>query len=495
MEKKPVWPILRMIIFLGQLFFQALSTTLVLKLNMLPGKMIAVFIGAMVVLAACTGLLVFINVTGKLDLWRKIISGTLAVLIMLGCAAMVRVAIDAENFVDDVTGDFENTRNTYIIVLSDNGVESVKATKGYSFGVLEDFDLEHTQQMIDLVCQETGEELNLVNFSHAAAMFQALYSREVDALIVHGVSLSLMIEQPGYEDILSRIRIVHTLPYKDTEPEADSNKDTLRESFVMYISGSDTRNTYLVGGLSDTNILAAVNPNTKQVLLVNTPRDFYVPNPAGMGAMDKLTHCGNYGIDCSVEALETLYQIDVQHYMQINFTGFKKLIDAIDGITVYSDQAFTAVTGTYIQAGENYLDGQKALDFARERYNVRGGDDTRGQNQMRVIGAVVDKLSSSKTLISNYSAILDSLEGMFITNFTQEEISDFVKKQLEEMGPWSVQSYAVTGTAAYAETYSWKGEELYVTLPDETTVAYASDLIFRVMEGEILTAEDLTGPK
>ncbi len=495
MEKKPVWPVFRMIIFLGQLFFQALSTTLVLRLNMLPGKFVALFLGAMVVLAVCTGLLVFMNVTGKLDLWRKIISGVLAFMIMLGCAGILRVALDARKLVDDVTGDFGNTRNTYIIVLPDNTVESVKETKGYRYGVLEDFDLEHTQQMIDLIQKEIGEQINLINYQQASVMLEALFNREVDALIMHGVSLSLMIEQPGYEDLLSRIRVLHTLPYKDVEPEDNSNKETLRDSFVMYISGSDTRSTYLNGGLSDTNILAAVNPNTKQVLLVNTPRDYYVPNPAGNGALDKLTHCGNYGIECSVEALETLYQIEVDHYMQINFTGFKKLIDAIDGITVYSDQAFTAVTGTYFQKGENILDGQKALDFARERYNLRGGDDTRGQNQMRVIGAVVDKLSSSKTIISNYSEILDSLEGMFVTNFTREEISDFVKAQLEEMGPWTVRSFAVTGTGGYAETYSWKGEELYITWPDEAGVAYASNLISRILTGEILTVEDLTMPE
>ncbi len=495
MEKKRLWPIFRAIIFLVQLFFQSMCTTIVLRLNMLPDKYVILFIGAMVVFAVCTGLLVFLNVRGKIALWRKIVSGILALVISLGCGMIFKLALDASKLVQNVTTDITDTRNTYVVVLNDNEAQTVKDTKGYLYGTLEDYDVEHTQQMLTYIEQETGEAVKLANYTQSSLMAEALYNREVDALIMNGASISILIEQPEFEDFLSRARLLYTLPYEAEQPKEDKEKDSVEGPFVVYISGSDTRSKRLSVSRSDVNIIAVVNPETKQILLVNTPRDYYVPNPAGKGALDKLTHCGNYGVTCSMEALAGFYETEIDYYGQINFTGFEKLIDAIGGITVVAEHSFTAITGDYFKKGENEVDGEKALAFARERYNVSGGDNTRGKHQMQVIATVIAKLSSSKTLITNYADILKSLEGMFATNFTAEEISTLVKMQMEDMTPWNVQSFAVTGKGAYAETYSWKGQELYVMHPNENAVNHAKTLINRVLEGETLTAEDLTVPE
>ena len=497
MEKKSLWPVFRAILFLGQLFLQALCTTFVLRLDILPQKYMIVFLAAMVMLAVCTGLLIFVNVRGKIALWRKIFSGMLALVVMLGSGLVFKIALDAQKLMQDFTANVTNTRDTYLVVLADDKVQAVKDTKGYRFGILENYDVEHTQQMLDYIQQQTGETPVVSGYSQATLMVDALYNEDVDALIMNGVSISLMAEQEGYENFYSRVRLLHTLPYQEVVKEPEENKypQAMKEPFVVYISGSDTRNAMLKGGLSDVNIIAVVNPSTKQVLLLNTPRDYYVPNPAGDGALDKLTHCGNYGVSCSMEALGTLYNTKISYYGRINFVGFKKLIDAVDGVTVVADHSFTAITGDYFPKGENTLNGEKALAFARERKNVAGGDNGRGKNQMKVITAVINKMSSSKTLIANYSDILKSLEGMFETNFTPEEMSDLVKMQMEDMSPWNVQSFAVSGKGGYAETYSWKGQELYVTWPNEDTVEYAKTLINRVLEGETLTAEDMVMPE
>lgn len=495
MEKKNLWPIFRAIIFLGQIFLQTLCTTMIWKLNMLPDKHLILFVGAMVMFAVCTGILVFVNVPNKFALWRKVVSGVLALLVMIGCGVVFKIALDAHNLMQNVTGDTPDVRNTYIVVLNDNAAQCVQDTKGYRYGVLEDYDVEHTQQMLSYIEQVTGNTVTLTNYTQLPLMADALYNGEVDALIMNGASLSLLVEQEGLEDFLSRARLLYTLPYQVEKPNEDKTNDSVRDPFVVYISGSDTRSKLLRVSRSDVNILAVVNPSTKQILLVNTPRDFYVPNPAGKGALDKLTHCGNYGATCSVEALAGFYETEIAYYGQINFVGFEKLIDAIDGITVVADHSFTGLSKYYFQKGENTLDGAQALAFARERYNVSGGDRGRGNNQMKVIKAVIDKMTSSKTLIANYSEILKSLEGMFVTNFTPEEIGDLVKLQMEDMTPWTVNSFAVTGTGGYAETYSWKGQELYVMYPDEKTVNHAKTLITRVLKGETLTAEDMVVPQ
>ena len=146
---------------------------------------------------------------------------------------------------------------------------------------------------------------------------------------------------------------------------AEANKIT-KEPFVIYLSGVDTRGELTEKARSDVNILAVVNPQTKQVALINTPRDYYV-DLAGTNSKDKLTHAGLYGVETSMATLGNLYGVSVDHYIRINFAGFISVVDALGGVDVYSDQAFTSVGSpgyydptTFVE-GWNHLDGKAAL--------------------------------------------------------------------------------------------------------------------------------------
>lgn len=271
--------------------------------------------------------------------------------------------------------------------------------------------------------------------------------------------------------------------------EIPAPKDPTGEAFAVYLSGSDTRGSTLTKSRSDVNIIAVVNPVGQQLLLVNTPRDYYVSNPAANGAKDKLTHCGLYGTGNSGQALSNLYGIPIAYVAQINFKGFETLIDALGGVTVYSDYAFTTTEGGYyIQKGENTLNGAQTLSFARERYHLPGGDNTRGQNQMKVIAALVRQVSPD-TLIANYREILNSLEGMFATNMSLSTITKLVTTQIGDLNQWEIFSYSVTGTEGSDYNYSL-GATAYVTYPDQQSVQIAAALMQRVLDGDLLTAED-----
>ena len=161
------------------------------------------------------------------------------------------------------------------------------------------------------------------------------------------------------------------------------------------------------------------------------------------------------------------------------------------GITVYAEKSFMAGHKVRIEKGENHLNGYEALCFARERYNVSGGDRGRGKNQMKVIKAVLEKMTSGTTLISNYGKILASLEGMFKTNVSSEEISMLVKMQLSDMASWEIYSYAVDGTGGSAKTYSSPGHNAYVMYPNEKMVKKASQLAKSVLAGEMISDADL----
>ena len=269
---------------------------------------------------------------------------------------------------------------------------------------------------------------------------------------------------------------------------AEANKIT-KEPFVVYLSGVDTRGDLTDKARSDVNIIAAVNPVTKQVVLINTPRDYYV-DLAGTNSKDKLTHAGLYGVQTSMDTLGNLYGVDVQHYIRINFAGFINIIDALGGVDVYSDQAFTSVGSpgyydptTFVE-GWNHLDGKAALAFARERHAFKTGDVQRGINQMKVIDAMLNKIKSP-ALLMGFSKIMDSAADCFVTSLSQNQISALVRMQLSDFAEWNIERYTVTGTSGSStKCYSAKGQKLYVMKPDEASVAKAKEMIAAVMGGE-----------
>ena len=493
MKRERIWTILQIIALCVMTISECLVLALIIQLNVLPEKFLAVLIAALIVVSMYLTLFMFVRIRAYVAMWRKIVSFIMAIVIACGCILASKVALDAYQLVNGMTNGVANVRNTYVLVLNDDSAQDLSDTKDYRYAALENYDVVHTEQMIALIEGETKKDVSIKYFSNASALADALYSNQVDALIMNGASISLLTEQDGYKDFLIRARFLYTLPY-ETEIENNTVDFSTKKPFAVYISGSDTRSSKLEIGRSDVNILVVVNPVTKQILLVNTPRDYYVPNPAGNGVLDKLTHCSNYGVDCTMEALEGLYELDISYYARINFVGFEALIDAIDGVTIYSEERFMANGRSFIDYGENHLMGQAALDFSRDRYHVSGGDRTRGKNQMKVLTAVINKMTSSSTLISNYGPIMKSLEGMFATNFQNDEISEIVKMQLSEMPKWNIQSYAVSGSGDMQETYSWPGEKLWVMQPDMKTVAYARELVQRALDGEILTAEDMKMP-
>ena len=269
---------------------------------------------------------------------------------------------------------------------------------------------------------------------------------------------------------------------------AEANKIT-KEPFVVYLSGVDNCGELTEKARSDVNILAVVNPTTKQAALINTPRDYYV-DLAGTDSKDKLTHAGLYGVETSMATLGNLYGVNVEHYLRINFAGFINIIDAIGGVDVYSDQAFTSVGSpgyydpTTFAEGWNHLDGKSALAFARERHAFKTGDIQRGINQMKVIDAMVNKLKSP-ALLMGFSKLMDAAADCFVTSLSQEQISALVRMQLGDLANWDIQSYTVTGSGAKStKCYSAKGQSLYVMKPDENSVNEAKALIAAVLGGE-----------
>ena len=261
---------------------------------------------------------------------------------------------------------------------------------------------------------------------------------------------------------------------------ADSRQTINNGIFNVYISGIDTTGSISNVARSDANILATVNTKTHEVLLTSIPRDYYVTLHSKK-AKDKLTHSGIYGVSETVTTVEDLLDIDINYYVRVNFTTLIKLVDTLGGVSVYSDYNFTTAGYTFSK-GYNRLNGKEALAFSRERYSFANGDNQRVKNQQQVIEAIINKVLDSKTILTKHTSILNSMEGSFQTNISQDEVSKLVQDQLNNMSSWKILNNSLTGTGSYGPTYSMGSQELYIMLPDSTSVQNAKQQIKSVMD-------------
>lgn len=251
--------------------------------------------------------------------------------------------------------------------------------------------------------------------------------------------------------------------------------DVTTQPFNVYISGIDVYGEITTESRSDVNLIATVNPKTHKILLTTTPRDYYVLIPGvSNGMRDKLTHAGVYGIDTSIATLEYLYNIEIPFYARVNFTSVIDIVDAMGGIDVESEVAFTtskaAGTVVDIQEGMNHLNGKEALAFVRERKAFPDGDHQRGKNQQALMSALIKKAVSPMILIQA-NEMIDGVVGNAETNMSEAQMKALIEMQLNDLKGWEIETVAASGDDSGKQyCYSYSGGPLYVCVPDETVV-------------------------
>ena len=365
-----------------------------------------------------------------------------------------------------------------VYVEAGDPAQSLEDTAGYAYGAAAGEP--YGEQAQAALRQRLGE-VEITSCPTAFALADRLRAGEVRAILLGDAYAQALSEAPGYQWTAQRLRQVGSLELElEDTPEPLAVPEDLPRRFLVYLSGTDTFGSAATRARSDVNILAAVDTQAKKLLLVATPRDFYVTFPETGGAKDKLAHAGVYGVEASAAALEGLYGVTVDYWVKMNFTGFVELIDALGGVEVYSDQEFTVEPIKTYRQGYNQLTGLEALAFARERYSFPDGDYQRAKNQMEVIRAVVEKCSSF-ALVQNFRPVLEAAGEHLETNMPKEHLYGLAAQQLGDPGPWTVETYTAQGESAYRETWSMPGQELYVILPGEDSVQEAKEKLAGVL--------------
>ena len=480
-----------LIVTLVVLITAIVFAVMLLNMKVIPTKFIAVIGLVMLVLVVIVGALVW-STDGKIRfVVGVILAAVFAAVFILGSMYVYKT----HSTLAGISGVNTEVTEVGIYVRADDSADSIEATADYVYGVLTDLDRANSDKAIQEVDSETGKTVQVQEFAGLTELVDGLLNGQTGAIVLNSAYLSVIEEMDGYSDISSRIReltvkkVETTIEPQETEAKAEENTND-GSVYTIFISGIDSRSGLVAKSRSDSNIIATVNTATRQVLLVSTPRDYFVPLSISGGQRDKLTHAGIYGINVCMDTLGMLYNEDINYYFRINFAGFEQLIDALGGVTVYSDYDFDSKneTGYHFNQGENYLNGEQALVFSRERYAFKEGDRQRGKNQMAVIKGVINKALSPE-LLKNYSSVLSSIQGCFETNISYEEIARLLQQQLNNGGDWNIVSYSVNGTGDTQKPYSMS-QKAYVMIPDESTVQKAETMMKKVRDGETVSQEE-----
>lgn len=197
------------------------------------------------------------------------------------------------------------------------------------------------------------------------------------------------------------------------------------EPFSVLLLGVDAEED-VRNARTDTIIVTTVNPKDGNVKMVSIPRDTLVVMPNGMLEKINAAHAIG-GLDLTVDMVSDYLQIPIHYYARIDFEGLIKLVDAVGGIKVNADFAFTENNAggrsnmIEIKKGRQRLNGEEALGYARMRKQDPRGDFGRQDRQKEVIASIVNELKSISSL-ANFSSILKALRPHVSTNISRSNM-------------------------------------------------------------------------
>ena len=387
--------------------------------------------------------------------------------------------VNTYSAIDEMAGQQVKVDEISCIVLKDDPAQSIYDTKDYTFGILAANDRENTNKALAEVQAAIGKEPATIEYQDNDTLIDALYAKDVKVIVINEANRSPIEEY--YKTFSDDTRVLNTHKVETVIQEDEKLDDITKTPFNVYLSGIDVYGSIKATSRSDVNVIVTVNPNTKQILLTSTPRDYYVPLTVSNGIPDKLTHAGIHGVDCSIGTLENLYGIDIDYYVRVNFTSVRKIVDLLGGVKVYSDYDFTSDWGPSFKKGYNQVNGKQALAFCRERHHFANGDYQRGRDHQHMIEAILNK-AMSPDILPNYADLLKTASKNFQTNMSTKEITALAKMQLNDMSQWTIKYANAAGQGASKTTYSYQSRKLYVCVPDYNSVAKITKRINKVLK-------------
>ena len=440
-----------MIAALALLIFQ------IINLNLLPMKLMIL---VSLVLIILTLIVILVLNFKACKFFSRLIMGLIALCMCAGLAFGNYFIFKTDNTFDKVTSLADSkATSTSIVVLKTSSIEKEKDLAGAKIGTIMDMDEEATSRMLkDLDSDKI--KYTTKDYSSLEDLMSAFYYKQVDAICLNEKYRDILHESETYFNFQTDSRVVHQNVYYTKVTKKDNPSDPVnnitKDAFTVLVSGNDSYGTLQDSNTrSDANLLLTVNPKTGTILMTSIPRDYYVElvcpdneeQACPEGSYDKLTHSGLMGVKSTEKTIEKALGITINYNIRINFSSVVSLVDALDGIDLDIKKGeevdiFYTNSQPGLSVGKHHVDGETALAFARERHAYADGDNQRVRNQQKVFKAMFKRMISPK-MITNYGKFMDALAVAFDTNLSGDEISKFVKYELNSMPKWKIESYAI----------------------------------------------------
>lgn len=497
-------PLIRVISIISILLAIALIIK-VIKIDILPLNFEITILGAVLLLTLI--LFIFYNFTSHSKIAR-VFGGFMIIVVTLSyglgyfylykTAGMLSTISTSSSGSGTKLGSLsdEMTNNVSVIVMKSSNYNSLKDLSGKKIGTTSELDAKSTEKCLtDIKKSIDFDQEDYPNYNQEMT---DLYDGRIDGVILDESSRGIVYEQ--FLNISQVTKVVHTTSYKAPREHAivDSKHpvDVTKDPFTIYFSGNDSFGDIQETSRTDSNMLVTVNPKTHRILMTSIPRDYYVPvacaedaaDGCPEGQKDKLTHTGLYGVQTTINTIEDFMDVDINYYVRVNFSSLTNIVDAIGGVDVTVgkglavDQFYTDDTIGGVVEGENHLDGQKALAYARERYAYEDGDLQRVKNQQQVLKAIIKKVKSPSMLLK-YASLIDAIGSAIETNMPSSSITNFVKFQLASNSSWKFESYPMVGDTGMEFSPSL-GDIASVTYQDRGSIETAHDKIEAILNGE-----------
>ena len=439
------------------------------KIDVIPDKYFMLLVAASYIVTIITDIFLFISSDNIVFKLFKGLAYIVTILMIVGYSCGIYYLNKTTHFMNNLNTIKKEITSYYIIVMKESKYDEISDLYGKNLTYYEGTSQE--------VLSKIKLELNYSTVKNIDSLKDRLYTAKTDSILVSDLIKEDLEEK--YTDFSERTRVLKTIDITKDVEDITKKVSIKNTSFNVLISGMDSYGTINKTTRNDVNMIATINPNTNKVLLTSIPRDYYVQLHGKTGYKDKLTHAGIYGINTVVQTIEDLFGIDINYYVRVNFTTVESLVNTIGPIEIYSDKAMSLDGCKYV-VGTNTVNGKCALRFARERHSYVEGDNHRIKNQQEVIKGIFNKLSKSAMVVTDYTSILDSLDGKFATNMDMKDITAFIKYELEDITKYEILDTQVTGTGSMELTYSYPHQKLYVMFPSEQSVESAKEYINKI---------------
>lgn len=400
-----------------------------------------------------SGLIVLIIIYFLLSMYKILLKGKnigiilYDILFVLLFVIFCYITLTINGFYNSISNMHKDTY-TYsvsLIALSKN-TYSIKDIKKLKIGISSkdnNKDLNNVSNIL-IDSNDFRSTNEIKEYDNNSDMLSDLYNKNIDLAILPSNYVSMYSNIDNYKNIGDDTYEIISKS-KKIKKEVTESKKSENEPFTLLLLGMDStiKDISTVTSFNaDSIILITFNPNTYNATILSIPRDTYVPMACNNNLESKITHSGWNGEKCVISTIENWMDIKIDYYVKVNFTALVSLVDEIGGIEMNIPYSFCEQDSNrkwgkntiYVEKGLQTLNGEQALAFSRNRHpnpqcgakytNYYSSDIVRGENQQKIISAILTKITKNLSL-DKMKSLLNIIGTNIDTNMKINEMTSY----------------------------------------------------------------------